>query len=93
MNIQSKSPRRNNFNWKQISVIAIVLGVAAFQYIQSQRNTGNQNVGQNGGNAQVLPNEIDLDGQLKKGQASKSCLLYTSPSPRDATLSRMPSSA
>ena len=24
---------------------------------------------------------------------SKSCLLYTSPSPRDATLSRMPSSA
>ena len=28
----------------------------------------------------------------KKGQA-KRCLLYTSPSPRDATLSRMPSSA
>ena len=25
--------------------------------------------------------------------ASKGCLLYTSPSPRDATLSRMPSSA
>ena len=27
------------------------------------------------------------------GQTVKSCLLYTSPSPRDATLSRMPSSA
>ena len=26
-------------------------------------------------------------------QRSKGCLLYTSPSPRDATLSRMPSSA
>ena len=26
-------------------------------------------------------------------QAAKACLLYTSPSPRDATLSRMPSSA
>ena len=26
-------------------------------------------------------------------EISKSCLLYTSPSPRDATLSRMPSSA
>ena len=26
-------------------------------------------------------------------KVSKSCLLYTSPSPRDATLSRMPSSA
>ena len=30
------------------------------------------------------PEEIDV---------SKDCLLYTSPSPRDATLSRMPSSA
>ena len=28
-----------------------------------------------------------------EGRAVKSCLLYTSPSPRDATLSRMPSSA
>ena len=28
-----------------------------------------------------------------KDQASEVCLLYTSPSPRDATLSRMPSSA
>ena len=28
-----------------------------------------------------------------KSFASKACLLYTSPSPRDATLSRMPSSA
>ena len=28
-----------------------------------------------------------------KGGNSKDCLLYTSPSPRDATLSRMPSSA
>ena len=26
-------------------------------------------------------------------ESNKSCLLYTSPSPRDATLSRMPSSA
>ena len=38
-------------------------------------------------------------GQIKTGSASRSdrmakyCLLYTSPSPRDATLSRMPSSA
>ena len=33
---------------------------------------------------------------VKQGQilvVTKSCLLYTSPSPRDATLSRMPSSA
>ena len=35
--------------------------------------------------------DLELDGQLRTlGQI---CLLYTSPSPRDATLSRMPSSA
>ena len=32
-------------------------------------------------------------GQLGIGATSTICLLYTSPSPRDATLSRMPSSA
>ena len=30
---------------------------------------------------------------LKPGQVQKDCLLYTSPSPRDRTRSRMPSSA
>ena len=34
-----------------------------------------------------MPNEIDKSGRYNV------CLLYTSPSPRDATLSRMPSSA
>ena len=32
-------------------------------------------------------------GRMKKEDAASVCLLYTSPSPRDATLSRMPSSA
>ena len=40
---------------------------------------------------------INLDGQPERWQYMeeqfKYCLLYTSPSPRDATLSRMPSSA
>ena len=44
----------------------------------------------------------DSDHQLARGEVGKvgvpinhlgDCLLYTSPSPRDATLSRMPSSA
>ena len=30
---------------------------------------------------------------VKKSKGASCCLLYTSPSPRDATLSRMPSSA
>ena len=44
-----------------------------------------------------LPEMIDIvGGQVciaKSGQLAPVCLLYTSPSPRDATLSRMPSSA
>ena len=36
----------------------------------------------------------DLDNQLKDiEKKKKDCLLYTSPSPRDRTRSRMPSSA
>ena len=34
-----------------------------------------------------------LDCVLFANEMNKNCLLYTSPSPRDATLSRMPSSA
>ena len=40
--------------------------------------------------------EVDpnyFDAYIHMGMLSESCLLYTSPSPRDATLSRMPSSA
>ena len=37
----------------------------------------------------------DYSVQVDKGEAKqlKACLLYTSPSPRDSNLSRMPSSA
>ena len=35
----------------------------------------------------------DIRQALKDYETFSSCLLYTSPSPRDATLSRMPSSA
>ena len=45
--------------------------------------------------ARSLKNEIDMiKNDLEKlNRADVICLLYTSPSPRDATLSRMPSSA
>ena len=36
---------------------------------------------------------LSLTTSLEKGEFREACLLYTSPSPRDATLSRMPSSA
>ena len=39
------------------------------------------------------PNVLGEDGKSPLTKAVYCCLLYTSPSPRDATLSRMPSSA
>ena len=39
-------------------------------------------------------NKVEIDVVYKSSfDKANSCLLYTSPSPRDATLSRMPSSA
>ena len=45
--------------------------------------------------AQILARNIRYlrVNEKTKGSGYYSCLLYTSPSPRDATLSRMPSSA
>ena len=54
--------------------------------------------------AKQLSLEFDVTGWVKnlpdgrvemviEGERGEFCLLYTSPSPRDATLSRMPSSA
>ena len=47
---------------------------------------------------QALQNQTELalynfQQQQEQGSSLAACLLYTSPSPRDATLSRMPSSA
>ena len=47
-----------------------------------------------GGNPAVVNAIIEYNGTRGTGKSkSWDCLLYTSPSPRDATLSRMPSSA
>ena len=47
------------------------------------------------GSAELAFKEASDSGSLLGGETISiiSCLLYTSPSPRDATLSRMPSSA
>ena len=49
-------------------------------------------------NMSYMPRRAGTKADLEKGQKDclaflDTCLLYTSPSPRDATLSRMPSSA
>ena len=44
----------------------------------------------------TAPSNLTLSAEIVgggTGDGSGTCLLYTSPSPRDATLSRMPSSA
>ena len=46
--------------------------------------------------SQMLPNDLallDVDQIIKNLNKEYPCLLYTSPSPRDGLLSRMPSSA
>ena len=43
--------------------------------------------------AEVNKLKVAQLGELLNAKGVKPCLLYTSPSPRDATLSRMPSSA
>ena len=40
-----------------------------------------------------LFNKIEIDRYMAENEGSYACLLYTSPSPRDRTRSRMPSSA
>ena len=40
-----------------------------------------------------VENQILIFDAISDLESGKGCLLYTSPSPRDATLSRMPSSA
>ena len=41
----------------------------------------------------TIKGPIPLPTRIERYTVLRSCLLYTSPSPRDATLSRMPSSA
>ena len=54
-----------------------------------------------GATTEKFPDGLDMNAEMEKvadkhradGKKVYTCLLYTSPSPRDATLSRMPSSA
>ena len=64
----------------------------------SDNVSGNYAAGDTKYNADVLAEELAIKrGFIEEGQdatdMSQTCLLYTSPSPRDGLLSRMPSSA
>ena len=59
---------------------------AALIHLLAERFKATQSVG-------VLKARMDLPPADPAREERQICLLYTSPSPRDATLSRMPSSA
>ena len=69
---------RRNLGRLLLFISSIIIGIAALVAINSF--------------SENLQADIDNQAQTLLG-ADLSCLLYTSPSPRDATLSRMPSSA
>ena len=77
------------------------LGVDNFTpYTDGQKNAGHKHFIESGAHMMLMPKDPkSLDGQSTDYTNGgpyvmfKGCLLYTSPSPRDATLSRMPSSA
>ena len=45
------------------------------------------------GSRMIINDKGDFSGSVSGGCVETACLLYTSPSPRDGLLSRMPSSA
>ena len=58
------------------------------------QNQVNKNLDSNSSfDRQVIANQKSINENIPLANKPEICLLYTSPSPRDATLSRMPSSA
>ena len=63
---------------------------------QTYAGSGSAKISDDGSISQILTIKPDTQYQVSawiEGNGRIGCLLYTSPSPRDATLSRMPSSA
>ena len=82
---------------------ALLLGVAAVGTVGSVAESMRSGIGDNarillGGDIEFSSLHTEPDGRIVEiaetfGAVSQVCLLYTSPSPRDGLLSRMPSSA
>ena len=74
-----------NFHFDNGDNVNVVCGVQSDYTTQYQEEFGSK--------LSVESFKSDIDRNLSLFGRLKNCLLYTSPSPRDATLSRMPSSA
>ena len=74
------------FYTKRKAIILII--ICSIFFILTYNDVRSEEIKEISGNAQII------DGDTIKINSKKiSCLLYTSPSPRDRTRSRMPSSA
>ena len=65
----------------------------AWAKINSGKKRGNDNDANGRGKDETTLEDVMMDVVMANNAKKIGCLLYTSPSPRDATLSRMPSSA
>ena len=96
-----------HFSFKQPEVpfhliLASMIWLFSFGGLQAQEKANLTSTAEFGGKWGTKVEEaikaLELKGNVEDGQIiyeeiCEACLLYTSPSPRDATLSRMPSSA
>ena len=88
--------------FKLLPVLAVAFFINSITFMQvskAQENEAFKSAGKWLVGLKVLNLDPDVDsvtsigGEAKVDDDTVPCLLYTSPSPRDATLSRMPSSA
>ena len=85
-----KNKRRNIF-----TMIGIIIGIAAVITIMSLGNGFKKSTNEQFDEAGAGKDQASISFMTENMEAPKNnpCLLYTSPSPRDGLLSRMPSSA
>ena len=82
-----------------VFVLAIFVNGASAQVTDSAEQADNNPAAStDAGGATAIPGAAELEagdyaGAIEKTRQALACLLYTSPSPRDLSTSRMPSSA
>ena len=90
----------SNFFYFSLFLLFFILNFAPYSYgignvdwvLLKENNEGKEWIDK--GSIKQLPNnEISVLTKFFKNPTNSDCLLYTSPSPRDRTRSRMPSSA
>ena len=82
---------RKGFSLVELSVVVIIIGVlAAFGVPRLLQSVERSKAAES---FKYLASVRAAQERFQARQGTYACLLYTSPSPRDATLSRMPSSA